>query len=64
MGQEIVVTVDKKGNTKIEAVGFVGESCGSATKFLEDSLGKVKKEELKTEFYQQESEENKLYQKI
>lgn len=45
----IKVTVDKQGNTVIEAVGYPDGSCLKATENLEQALGKVQKRSLKME---------------
>ena len=38
-GKYIVAEIAKNGETKIEAHGFTGGACQSATKPLEDALG-------------------------
>lgn len=47
--QRIEVTVDKKGNAKVEAFGFEGGACLKETEDLEQVLGKVEKREMKAE---------------
>lgn len=59
--KRIEVTISPKGETKIEAFGYVGDSCRAATKQLESSLGTCSSKSLKPEFYQ--STESKIEQK-
>lgn len=44
-----ILTVDTKGNIKLEAVDFPDSSCLSKTKPLTDLLGEVISQELKPE---------------
>lgn len=39
MAKTITVTINEKGETKIEASGFTGTDCLAATKSLEEALG-------------------------
>lgn len=57
MTKQIKITVSPIGDTKIDAEGFVGESCESATKALEIALagGNTKKDH-KPEFYESEGQ--------
>jgi hypothetical protein len=45
----IEVTIDRNGNTKVEAKGYEGGECVKATKSVEEALGKMKKRTLKPE---------------
>lgn len=46
--KKIVMTFDKKGETKIEAFGFTGGACLAATKSIEDALGGVENRKMKS----------------
>jgi hypothetical protein len=46
--KQIIVTIDKKGGSKIEAFGFQGGECLAATKSIEDALGKLVSRKMKT----------------
>lgn len=48
----IDVIVSPVGETRIEAMGFVGSSCQDATRALETALGVRQGEQRKAEFYQ------------
>lgn len=47
---EIVFAPD--GQTRIETKGFEGHECREAAKFIKNALGKVTSEQLTSEFYQ------------
>jgi len=49
--QQIIVTIDAEGNPKIEAAGFTGTSCKTATAPLEQALGTVADRQLKPEYH-------------
>jgi hypothetical protein len=55
MTKTIEVIVSPQGATKIETTGFVGGECRQASRFLEEALGVHASEQLKAEFYQQQS---------
>lgn len=38
MSQKIIVSVDRMGNTKVEAEGFTGGACTDATAAIEQAL--------------------------
>ncbi len=48
----ITITVDTKGQTKIETRGFTGSECRDASRFVEQALGQRTAETLTAEFYQ------------
>jgi hypothetical protein len=48
----IDITVDAKGQTKVETRGFTGGECREARKFIEEALGQRAGEKLTPEFYQ------------
>jgi len=50
-GKETVVRVFDDGRIEVEAVGYKGEGCEDATKFITDALGKVTDIEHKTEWW-------------
>lgn len=39
--RRIEVTFDSQGNSSIEAFGFTGSACLSATKSIEEAIGKI-----------------------
>lgn len=45
----IVIDIDKKGGSKIEAFGFADNTCLAATKTIEEALGIVADQKLKPE---------------
>lgn len=47
--KKIVIDIDKKGGSKIEAFGFPDNTCLAATKSVEEALGIVADKELKPE---------------
>lgn len=49
--KRIIVTIDRRGKTKIEAEGFSGTECLDATKELEKAFGAVESRTAKTEMY-------------
>ncbi|MBI4594816.1 MAG: DUF2997 domain-containing protein [Candidatus Tectomicrobia bacterium] len=48
---EIVLTF-VKGEVKVEAFGFKGQSCAEATKFLKDALGESTDFQQKAEWFE------------
>jgi hypothetical protein len=48
----IEITVDPKGQTKVETRGFTGGECRQASRFVEQALGTRSAETLTAEFYQ------------
>jgi hypothetical protein len=58
----IEITVDSKGQSKIETRGFTGGECREASKFIEQALGQRTDEKLIAEFYQAQSSEQQLKQ--
>jgi hypothetical protein len=51
----IRITVNAKGETKVETKGFSGSQCREASRFLEQALGQPVHEQLTVEFYQGQS---------
>ena len=58
----IEITVDTKGQSKVETRGFTGGECREASKFIEQALGQRTDEKLTAEFYQAQSSEQQLQQ--
>jgi hypothetical protein len=58
----IVLTVDARGQTKVETRGFSGSECREASRFIEQALGPRTEETLTTEFYQDQAAEQQLKQ--
>ena len=58
----IEITVDNKGQSKVETRGFTGGECREASKFIEQALGQRTDEMLTAEFYQAQSSEQQLKQ--
>jgi hypothetical protein len=56
--KQIKVKVALDGSTEVEAVGFTGTSCKSATKPIEDALGSVQKSTAKPEQFVQGQQSN------
>jgi hypothetical protein len=48
----IEITVDPKGQTKVETKGFSGPGCREASRFVEQALGQKTAETLTAEFHQ------------
>jgi len=58
----IEITVDSKGQTKVETRGFTGSECRDASRSIEQALGKRTGEKLTAEFYQGQSLDQQLKQ--
>ena len=58
----IEITVDSKGQSKVETRGFTGGECREANKFIAQALGQRIDEKLTGEFYQTKSSERQLKQ--
>ena len=48
----IELTINRKGETTVRTVGFLGQSCRDASSFLEQALGQRTAETLTAEFHQ------------
>ena len=48
----IRITVDPRGQTKVETKGFAGPECREASRFAEQALGVRSAESLTAEFHQ------------
>ena len=49
----IEITVNPKGETKVETKGFSGGDCREASRFVEQALGTRTTETLTAEYYQE-----------
>ena len=58
----IEITVDSKGQSKVETRGFTGSECREASKFIEQTLGQRTGEQMTAEFYQAQSHDQQLKQ--
>ena len=58
----IEITVDSKGQSKVETRGFTGGDCREASNFIEQALGQRIDEKPTAEFYQTQSNEQQLKQ--
>ena len=50
--EEFEIEIDKSGETKIHLKGIKGKACLEYTKFLEQIIGKIKSQELTSEYYE------------
>ena len=48
----IEITIDSKGQSRVETRGFTGGECREASKFIEQALGQRTGEQTTAEFYQ------------
>jgi Protein of unknown function (DUF2997) len=58
----IEITVDSKGQSKVETRGFSGSECREASKFIEQALGQRTGEQVTAEFYQTQPHDQQLKQ--
>jgi hypothetical protein len=56
----IEITVFPNGQTSVETKGFTGSECRQASEFIEKALGRRTGEQLTSEFYAQEKEQQRL----
>jgi hypothetical protein len=59
----IEITVDPKGNARVETKGFTGEACKEASGFIERALGEATGETLTAEYYRAEQERTTIEQR-
>ncbi len=50
--QQIKIDIAPDGGISIDAAGFSGTDCEQATRFLEETLGKVARRQRKPEYHQ------------
>ncbi len=58
----IEITVDTRGQSRVETRGFTGGECRDASKFIEQALGQRTDEKLTSEFYQNQATGQQLKQ--
>ena len=58
----IEITVDAKGQTKVETHGFAGSECREASRFIEQALGQRTGEKLTAEFYHVQPSDQQIKQ--
>ena len=58
----IKITVDPKGQSKVETKGFTGGECREASRFVEQALGTRSAESLTAEFHQGQQSDQELRQ--
>lgn len=51
--QEIILTFNNKGECQVEAKGFKGKSCSTATDFLKKAMGEVTDFQRKAEWFEE-----------
>lgn len=56
--EELEISISNTGEVTINVIGAKGGSCVDMTKDLEESLGVIKYFERKSEFYQQDDNQN------
>ena len=54
--KKILVTFSENGEVKVEAKGFSGKGCLSATKFVEEALGKKGDTKLTSDYYKSDNQ--------
>ena len=52
---EIIISPD--GQTRVETKGFSGGECRQASAFIEQALGQGRQEQLKSEFYETQTQD-------
>ena len=58
----IEITIDTKGQSRVETRGFTGGECRETSKFIEQALGQRTDEKLTAEFYQGQTTDQRLQQ--
>ncbi len=58
----IEITVDTKGQSRVETRGFTSGECRDSSKFIEQALGQRTDEKLTSEFYQNQATGQQLKQ--
>jgi hypothetical protein len=50
--EELEIEIDASGETKVHIKGVKGKACMEYTKLLEQVIGKIKKQDLTSEYYE------------
>lgn len=53
--KEIEILIDKKGNIEYKVKNIKGPKCKEYSKFIEEALGEIVKQEFTTEYYEEET---------
>ena len=59
--QEMEIVISPSGEVKIEVKGVTGDACLDLTRDLENQLGSVEDRQLKSEFYQQNEQQQQQW---
>ena len=59
-GRIIEIIVDPQGQTRIETRGFTGNTCLEASRFIESALGQKYSERMTAEFFQLNTQQQRL----
>lgn len=62
--KEIILTIDKDGEIKLETKGFKGKSCKVASQYLKDLLGEEMETELTPAYFEYDPETDKATKKF
>ena len=62
MTKVIEITVDPKGQARVETRGFTGPACREASRFVEQALGRTTAERTTAEFHQDQPAAQSLEQ--
>ncbi len=62
MARVIEVVVSPQGETTVQTKGYAGADCLLASKFLEESLGVVAREQKTAEYHQQQAAQQQIQQ--
>lgn len=57
----IEIIVSPTGQSQVQTIGFIGNTCRDASRFIEQALGKQTDEQLTSEFHQQAGQEACLH---
>ncbi len=58
----IEITISPTGESTVQTKGFTGSSCRDASRFIEQALGQKTGETLTAEFYQEQSNQQRVGQ--
>jgi hypothetical protein len=60
--KKIEITVDTKGNSRVQTKGFAGAECVEASQFIEQALGKQVSQRTTPEFFSVQNQQNQRLQ--